>query len=697
MSLKVHDKPLYELTAAEWKVILEHGSFRGYKINRLAKAMNAKNVDALSYNIGKGEVSYKKSSKKTYTIDLNRVKKCPSTWTFARLTYWLKTIFGCDQSKHQAEIDHLAQCIYNKLHAKPYVGKSKASLSHSVTDQESSVPDEPKDLVPSVSYHSKDMILMKNALTLVGKAFNGDDINDPEIFVVGTGGASEIYALWFHSDKNIITIQKGSAFADLTSMEKVSFQIDPKGQIISVYVDGQPMEGVKDLPAERLSLFPEALKKAIELVSSYGLSENKKFIEIKTIRRGISKAPLVHLNKLGDVIHIARQKKNHPRMDVHLLKNDLSSAKGSDNGGLARDYLNLVIESTIKNSGLPFKSVHPKGLFLPTSDQISKDLFFSLPGEEITVYQNLGKVMMYCYRSKLNNEDFKNNQYMIGQHFHEALFTGAFALDWEEIKTPFLELPLQTKIKMCCSLLLELENEKWAKIAESFLTWTKGDSIPKLEGSFLELAGDYINDDWSDVDSTKVNEDPEKFVETVNAALLNYKFGKGENGSGVALGSLLAPIHAIAQGLVAQENQFAWLNKKPSIEFCNKVQGSLDRNSVANAFECVSANMAASKELNKKINWLKEWICSNQTSDAHVRAFLVYMTGTNALHNEQKLYYGEQTESNLVPTAITCKHLLLISSIPITFEGDTDTTKEGFIKIIHKYILNDVSNEFTID
>lgn len=110
-------KSLEEISPDEWKIILKHGAFRGYRINRLAKALQAGKFEDLIFTSNQGRVRISTVNFNFFPVNLHIIKTCRSTWSLSRISYWVKkNIFFQDQTALDTRLDFLATSIYRKIH-----------------------------------------------------------------------------------------------------------------------------------------------------------------------------------------------------------------------------------------------------------------------------------------------------------------------------------------------------------------------------------------------------------------------------------------------------------------------------------------------------------------------------------------------------------------------------------------------------
>lgn len=667
------NKRLPELTKDELTIVLKNATYRGFNVNSLANEVAKNGVDKLAYNVLKGQVYIQSDDGKIkHRVKLNNINGKDHDWSLTR--FFKMHVCNCcfDQDKYDARIDLLATELHNKI--------QKA--------------EEKKQASPSL-LSKKDFALMK---TILKKQ------TDSTMVQIYEKGSDTPKILWANFNANSQAIQIRGV-----NNEIIEFHL---GASVTCTVDGQPTD-LDKIPADRSDWLMCTLKATIELSSNYAF-KNKK-IEIHVLKRGVEKSPADHLNKLSDALKAAVKTKQHPRLTVVLLKDNLSKGDGLDNGGISRDYLNSLCASLIENSCISFKSQKVSKLFMPVTTTKNDSVPGLTPMEQRSLNE-IGRVMMFCYKSKPNTEDVKNNAYAIGQHFDDMLFEVALTLSSDELNKNFDELSMEVKAEMAKRVMekflkIDATNSESIKdklaLFELFL-WKNNPLTQYNLAAAPEFAGeDFIDeDDGYSLDINKANEDPKAFVDAVCQGLLNEKCGD------TTVAELIAPIFAIAQGLksgCSSGEDWDAVRKVSSRDLNNKIQGSLDRNTIAASFQVITKfndsegfekniPWAEIEELNKKTQWLMNWIQNPKTDDEDIRKFLVYTTGSNSLPAGQKISICRQGKPyNPVPPAVTCKPALMMSSEPCGDEVVNDKTEAAFLEMLREQILNDTFFEINQD
>lgn len=700
-SAAIKNTVLEDLSVSDWKKILKKEAFRGNHVAEVANAFKGKDLSALILDSAKARIYISEmtatGTKESKKLSLTKVKKCKGSWSFARLAYWIRKNCCCCCSKKEefnANIENLAKAIHTKLQAelqkKRFPGNEEIVMTRNV--------------------------LKKGAIN----------------FQVG-----EENPVFFQAD--YVEATNDIQIRNLLDNHSTYFKVNEAGQLVSI--DDVPFTNVVSLADPLRDQFMACVKEALNQSATYGLSENKKFIAIKTPKRAAEFSPEAHLGKLSLQIKSAVEHKNHPRLKVTLLKQDLTESPGDDNGGVARDYLHSLIKGLCEDARGFFTRIKFSSLYLPKISTVAKpeEFFPAANLIEANIFYDLGRAMMFCHRSKLNTEDVKNNNYVTGEHFDRFLFDLVLELRSQFVIKEFSDLSEGAKVNLAkiifkCFYLRENAgtkhlDEKLAKLMPLFhiFNWQEGDALDPFmipEAAAGDFFGDFVNDTYDSVDQDAVNADPQGFVNTLKLSLLNYQW----NGTSVC--QLIAPAHAIAQGMFSvcqpQSDQASMSNHwdtnisgSSAQAFSDKIQGKLDRQGIINAFtiktkilgeDGLEADLPGSQmnEIARKTEWLKNWIQKSETSDKAVRRFLTCMTGTNALPQGERLHIiaaplPDMVDGaplyNPIPAAETCKFALILSpvSCPASVGSEHDSTESAFHAILDKYIGNVDSFDFTKD
>jgi hypothetical protein len=317
--------------------------------------------------------------------------------------------------------------------------------------------------------------------------------------------------------------------------------------------------------------------------------------------------------------------------------------------------------------------------------------------DEIVIYEQLGLLMMYCYDSSMQPQKNWVKVCSTGRHFYDTLFKAALCLTGKEIDTPFSNLTLMTKLKMFNALVNGVKDWDF-KASNKLIGYLNEPSLTKAE---QDEAIDYLEGVTAeDLSQLRNNE------ATLRQELLAQLAGVSEAGA-------LAPIHAIAKGLRSLHNRSPdhWNSNFHAhnikyVEFSARIQGSIKRQDVANSFVIDGVPQGTSHylEINKKVTFLKEWICDTTPQGAteeEIANLLKFCTGSSGLpvgrsiKVRRQVKFGNQSYSPC-PKVHTCSLVAEFSPEPVQFGPggvipcqEKDNTREAFIAVLRKWALSD--------
>jgi len=584
----------------------------------------------------------------------------------------------------------------------------------------------------------------QSALAAAQKQMNPEEQLEVEV-------DGEKYKVWFNPEFQSYNIQKAAQFKkDRKGMLKGSSQEDKigvlvrDGKIVSVQAENMQLQ-TNRIPEKYVPRFLACFRKLLENSSSYTYTksqyEGQAPIEIAVVRRGLSENPDFHLKSLTDKFDEALEFTSDSKVKVSFKQDDLSYALGIDAGGLTRDLFDDLCAAVTKNSHAKF-DVLPSSLHLPRS-RAEYQLGRSLPQldhEEQAIFERLGKVKMHCYNSKAISGHWDNST-STGRHFDDALFKAASALDSREIDTPFEELSLGTKLKMCKALTEaqtaapQFERQNYLRMIELLAKANKGITadretqfdVSKLTEQELEEAcqiayyggtppeglfpEDLLTADL-EPDMANIKSSPENKLKVLKA--LEATLFKSKSTTFKQFATQLAPIHAIAKGMKAHcspgpltgiepsseaekqrlrkertdEKWEAEFHGKDSVAISTKIQGSISREDIVRQIK-VNVQGPAKAEIERKTGWLKEWILSKDTTDQEIRAFLKFVTGSSSLPKDKDITIESQAEGDAlpVPKTHTCSFVIELAPVPSKYGEFNDHTSEGLIKSLRELAL----------
>jgi hypothetical protein len=506
-------------------------------------------------------------------------------------------------------------------------------------------------------------------------------VNDPKVVRV----ADKHYIIWQthlttgpYAGQYALNVQPYEEFQGSTQIGKLGIIIDDQGTISSIRWENRSLpEDSTTIPEELIPLLQSCLIEALRISSTYQVDAHRD-LQIHIVRRGLQEVPEFHLDQLGTELTRSRH------LHITFLRTDLEEDTGIDAGGLSRDYLDDLSSGILVSKYLRFQKVPSSGLSLPRTKQDYKDgqPLPQISGDEKQIYEHLGRLMMFCYNS--------NGTLSIGRHLDESLFKAALSLTAEEIDAPFDRLNLATHAKLCKAL------------AGGETTYDRFFAL--LQKPSLD------DDEWQEASMIAMGSLPEDFeydaTDPTHKAIIRQALADTIFSS--IGGTTLAPIQAIARGMRSLFRG-TWNTDAPRIDylqFSNAVQGTMNRRAIADAIQpggsASSAPHAEKREIEKKVQWLKEWILDDSTDEKELRDLLKAATGCSSLPPGRRILIQKQSLLQLTPApaAHSCFYTLDIAPVPVppitasapALESDdtslpNDHTKEAFIRAMKEILL----------
>lgn len=550
-----------------------------------------------------------------------------------------------------------------------------------------SAPPRPSTALPPdilIDTHAAEMITLQSALKQ----------NNKKVLVLEGKSFTVLY------DSHISSIR---IFDD---HDQINIRVRDDGIIQSVMINGKSQD-LSSVSVEQQKKIQACFDWALEATSTYKSQTSSmlhNYGEIHIIRRGLSEIPEYHLNQLTNLLKAGMNFSYDPKFTVVFYRDDLTTSRseGKDQGGLARDYLDDLMVSIKQN--LSIQSTTGEDLPKTRNQSRLQDPLPVLESEEMDIYQNIGKLMMYAFNSK-QSKWLWDTTCSLGRQFNDVLFKAVLSLTADEINTPFDQLSLDTQLKLFKALAVPEINLDYNIYADrikyliqlaplSSLDGLTDQELKKIATQVLYaevLPQEFVDDDLDMPIVAAIRKDPEKFKKALFDSIFNVKLE-----GGLCIAELLAPIHAIAQGMKSfcqppvNEVWDKKIMKNDPNAFSAKVQGSVDRQEIVNhiAFSLMPVNSIAQK----KTEWLKEWLL-HDASDEDVRNFLKYATGSSSLPKEKNItVYQQFTDIIPFPKASTCALAVYISGEPKSSYMDyDDATKENFIRGLKEVVLKNPS------
>lgn len=401
-----------------------------------------------------------------------------------------------------------------------------------------------------------------------------------------------------------------------------------------------------------------------------------------------------------------------PRMQVAYLEGEISSdfyernlSKGSDVGGISRDYLDILTTSFMeKMSSFFVKTPH---LHLPKVEKFSKEIE--------TNFKNLGNLFMYCFLSRMEvstPEDPQKIGRQIGQHFDPSLFSSLLSLKDSEID--LTELYFETKIKICQTLIESRINDA----GQTHLNWL----VKALQNVNQILHNEKDVENLMEIFGVTSDDLPLQFIiseklniqkiideqDSFKEAILSYAINQSIS---LDVQKMFLPIHAIAKGMKEVNdlgnNDFnrRWTDIQPTPyhQFSDKVQGcpltQKTRNSIA---DNIVWKPGVYRRIDQDVGYLKDWIIDPKTSQEDIRLFLKFTTGSTSPQKDQILTVKAMKAKGILPIANTCElELTFHTQYPEEIEKvqnhrTEEERKEYFIKCFKKAMKKSIEIGFSL-
>jgi hypothetical protein len=428
----------------------------------------------------------------------------------------------------------------------------------------------------------------------------------------------------------------------------------------------------------------------------------------------------------------------YPRLFIRFLQSNLVEAHAVDAGGLTKAYFDQLCRGTIQGKTIHFLpmsyTASTKTDVVPvTSTPCLTTILPNLLPQERDQYEQLGKLFMYCCDAQPDESIAPTRPApTMGHFFDDSIFSAILALSHNEIDTPFENLPLETYISMAEAILtaenyassgsMNIHLRTLIPICRIHLSEGRApeqrEKLKILVERHFELMREFDGIDNLKTLFAAITNDPSQFVKDHRAALQEayetclsslwdiFKETSIEaNPSRCGgIGSMLAPIHAIAKGMLsfmplspsvspsAQWDRFRFGpalrlsphdHRPPHLVISQKIQGSLDRKQIADGIS------AREEGAQIKAQWLRDWIQDPRAcSEADVRNFLRWVTGSSGMPREI-IVHSEPALKHPTPRAHTCFALLDVNPDRTTSpDAPDDSTREGFLHFV-KLAIND--------
>ncbi len=418
-------------------------------------------------------------------------------------------------------------------------------------------------------------------------------------------------------------------------------------------------EEKKSIPEEAKPLFNAVLLQMYKNSSVYR-KDNFSDLYISIRREGLDLDPEWHLEQFC--------------MNPGSFVVKFVGEAGIDDGGLSREYVGKLASMISDRQGL-FADVEGS-LKIPRIVRANEDSVLYCNPNQIRVYNNFGKFIFRCYKSH------SSDSLTTGRLFSDALFKAAFSLSGSELKAGSIKNQ-EAQVRVAKILLNHLDDGGSNTIQNVIQCFNLLDCDLDVVSDQLKMAlflmgeetSEPYMDDNLDPDIEKIKSKSDQFKKDLFETLMKNSHIVDQLNQ-ISLGSMIDPIFQIAVGM--RDKNWDSIRMDSVDNFSSKVQGSMDRVNIIESIDCESNNL----NIIRKVEWIKEWIA--ETTDADVKAFLKFATGSTSLPSNQKpIYINVQLIPTPFPTASTCSSAVSISDQMRYHrwrEDLWDDTKEAFIR-----------------
>jgi hypothetical protein len=553
----------------------------------------------------------------------------------------------------------------------------------------------------ATNFDSHDLISLKFAL-------DQRHVASGNALEVGTDGL--LYFMWYDNGTGAVNIQEFPRGQDNPILE---IKITDRGRVTSIRLGGVEQDRFPE--AFEICMLP-CFDKAHEISSSYELTDSE--IRIRTLKQSIQRIPAYHLEKF--VEHLVQVQGRVPRLHVQFLESNLQRDAGIDAGGPTRDLVSVIAQGATATSRqetrhgvtraygkdlafevevgyalkMPFArgpQAHPLGTRIPdppppiARGPQAHPLGTRIPEppppiaripavrSQIPViprlstafereqYEQIGVLMVFIYACV--------RELTMGGIFEKAVYKAALSLTPAEASTDFHQLTEPVLLKMVRNI---IEAKEVDPILIEPLDLFENPNLNEVQWAralqLLQASGDDVVDFNHD--------NPVHQLELRN----KLKAGFWER-----YGRYLAPIHAIASGIqVAVARWGVDLEGVNHEQFCIKVQGLFDRETIVNSFE-ISGSAVRTREFDQQKEWLKDWVRTVMPI-SKIYDLLHFATGSRSLQPGGKINLATQSARaanrySAMPEAHTCFNRLELCPHFLAFGN---RTKDEFFETLNQ-------------
>jgi hypothetical protein len=364
------------------------------------------------------------------------------------------------------------------------------------------------------------------------------------------------------------------------------------------------------------------------------------------------------------------------RLFIHFKGREGQTETGVDYGGLAKEYLRLLIKSSL-NKGTAKEDT---AIFLKDEEgNLNCKLREGSLDQDRENLKNLGKIIMASCLSTNTRTDPWQDKLITGCFFNKSLIDKIKLFDSQD----FLESPENISADTRGKLLQAFEENN--PLFKDYLALFRTETFGDVNVEALKEAKDILTFDEEVPDKFEDESQWQSFRQGVIHYLEKEFVG-------------IEALHALGQGMLTyiprdsdQERKEYWDSQWKtcdSTELSEKIQGRFDRTEIAQMFKLNPEDVPERSEaFQSKAGYLADFIHDKDTSDQDVKDLISFVTGAESLPPGVRITLKERRigAPSALPYTHTCANQLDLwheSISPNESNEYGDDSYENFVKTL---------------
>lgn len=659
----------------------------------------------------------------------------------AKVSELAMSCFCDDDEDNEVQISHVSSTNTERFSpytdSQAYINAQTASLLSRIRSVDQIRPaqvDEPAEAVRVIptAYAADDLITLKFAIK---------DASSPERPIEVTKDGLRCH-VWYNRRNDVLCIRN---LLDQRTLTLKITDVGQFSSICLDGVDQDRfpadfdlcMAACLDKAFEVSSTYNTANASGTRFVDNYG----RPLILIRTLKESLSRVPAYHLEQF--VAQLASIQGTVPSIRVQFRERSLQNNEAIDAGGPSRDWLDALMKAVTEDSNDLRFTTGEGGLKMPataTEDQDDDPLLPTMLSDGgRKMCREIGQVMLFAHQTHRREwpED-QQRELMIGNIFEKALYEAIFSLAGAEVDAGFDQLSEATLLKMAhaifrarntptevinllgcmlpqdqryvlpaAELALEQvqyllggmsvdrqgiwrEAHEWARISNGWIPIANFDPRntahrQQVRNGLVRLQDPMTPDRWAQAHLHAQGSDGWENIPNFDHTNPEHQL-QVQNGLRkllwAQLGESLDPIHAMAQGMVLAKRRWdVDLSQETPTQFCDKIQGTIDREAVANSLQILDrvSEQERTPPFNNQFEWLKDWVLNEASSD-QVTALVRFATGGSTLPIGGRIFVEAQRNFfTPMPKGHTCFNQIDLTTTVCNLGGYSNATKGEFL------------------